>query len=102
MDHRPDGGAPGGPGALDDYEDGNALAGPLSEIFAVDMTSALGRCAHCGVTEPMARLRVYTRAPGLVGRCPHCGDVVFRMMRSPDDAWLDLRGTTVLRIPLTS
>ncbi|MCH6161586.1 DUF6510 family protein [Streptomyces marispadix] len=93
MTHHPDG---------DEYEDGNTLAGPLSEIFAVDLTSARGRCANCGVTEPVARLHVYTRAPGLVGRCPHCGHVTLRMMRSPDDAWLDLRGTMTLRIPLTA
>ncbi|WP_314177822.1 DUF6510 family protein [Streptomyces winkii] len=86
----------------DEYEDGNALAGPLSEIFAVDLTGALGRCANCGVTEPVARLHVYTRAPGLVGRCPHCGHVTLRLMRSPDNAWLDLRGTMTLRIPLTT
>ncbi|WP_181764755.1 DUF6510 family protein [Streptomyces albidus (ex Kaewkla and Franco 2022)] len=93
MDYQPD---------SDEHQDGNALAGPLSEIFAVDLTSALGRCASCGVTEPVARLHVYTRAPGLVGRCPHCGHVALRVVRSPDTAWLDLCGTAALRIPLTS
>ena len=93
MNHRPD---------SDEYEDGNALAGPLSEIFAVDLTSALGRCANCGATEPVARLRVYNRAPGLVARCPHCAHVTLRMVRSPDNAWLDLSGTAALRIPLAS
>lgn len=93
QNHHPDG---------DEYEDGNALAGPLGEIFAIDMTSAFGRCANCGVTEPVARLHVYTRAPGLVGRCPHCAHVTLRMMRSRDDAWLDLRGTMSLRIPLAT
>lgn len=84
----------------DGYEDGNALAGPLAEIFAVDLTSALGECASCGSTEPVARLRVYTRAPGLVARCAHCGHVVLRLVRSPESAWLDMRGTVALRIPL--
>jgi hypothetical protein len=27
------------------YEDGNVLAGPMREIFAVDVTAATGRCA---------------------------------------------------------
>ncbi|NUS57574.1 MAG: hypothetical protein HOV66_22360 [Streptomycetaceae bacterium] len=84
----------------DVFEDGNVLAGPLAEVFAVDVTAAVGRCTGCGRTGPVATLRVYTRAPGLVARCPGCGQVVMRLVRGPDAAWLDLRGTEVLRIPL--
>jgi hypothetical protein len=83
-----------------DYEDGNALAGPLSEIFTVDLTAATVRCVHCGMAGPVATLRVYTRAPGLVARCPGCEEIVLRLVRTPDDAWLDLRGTVSLRIPV--
>ncbi|WP_329454545.1 DUF6510 family protein [Streptomyces sp. NBC_01497] len=86
----------------DGYEDGNALAGPLSEIFTPDMTRALTHCAGCGTTGPMALLRLYEHAPGLVARCPTCGDVVLRMVRTEDAAWLDLRGTVSLDIPLTA
>ena len=50
----------------EDYEDGNALAGPLREIFAVDITAATGRCVNCGLAGPIAAMRVCTRAPGLV------------------------------------
>jgi Family of unknown function (DUF6510) len=82
------------------YEDGNALAGSLGEVFAVDVTAAIGRCVGCGLAGPVAGLRVYSRAPGLVGRCPGCGEVVLRFVRGPDAAWLDLRGTVCLRIPL--
>ncbi|QBJ89072.1 hypothetical protein D0Z67_01195 [Streptomyces seoulensis] len=35
--------------------DGNALAGPLSELFAVDLTVATRRCAHCGAEGSPAR-----------------------------------------------
>jgi hypothetical protein len=84
----------------DDYEDGNALAGPLAEIFAVDLTAALTRCVSCGHNGPLAGLHVYGRAPGLVARCPGCEAVVLRFVRGPDAAWLDLRGTVRLRIPL--
>lgn len=84
----------------DDYLDGNALAGSLREIFAVDLTSAVGRCAACGYRGAVATLRVYPRAPGLVGRCPGCDEVVLRLVRGPDRAWLDLRGTVSLEIPL--
>jgi hypothetical protein len=81
--------------------DGNALAGPLREIFAVDVTAATGRCAGCGRVGAVATLRVYTQAPGLVARCPGCEAVVLRVVRGPDRAWLDLRGTVSLEIPLS-
>ncbi|MBO4275106.1 DUF6510 family protein [Microbispora triticiradicis] len=83
-----------------DHLDGNALAGPLGEIFATDVSAAVGRCASCGLTGPVASLRVYGQAPGLVARCPGCEEVVLRLVRGPDAAWLDLRGTVTLRIPL--
>jgi hypothetical protein len=84
----------------EDYEDGNALAGPLSEIFAFDVTSAVSRCAHCDRTAPVAGLRLYGRLPGLVARCPECGRVVMRLVRGADRAWLDMRGTVTLAIPM--
>ncbi|GAA0382101.1 DUF6510 family protein [Microbispora corallina] len=85
----------------DDHLDGNALAGPLREIFAVDMTAAVGRCAGCGLTGPLATLHVYGPGPGFTARCPGCEEVVLRVVRGPDAAWLDLRGAVSLRIPLT-
>jgi hypothetical protein len=82
------------------YVDGNMLAGPLREIFATDITVATGRCAGCGLVGEIATLRVYAHAPGLVARCPACDSVVLRLVRGPDRAWLDLRGTVSLEIPL--
>lgn len=82
------------------HQDGNLLAGPLREIFAVEMTTAVGRCAHCGLTGPVAQLVVYSHAPGLVARCPGCDGVVLRLVRGPESAWLDLTGVLSLRIPL--
>ena len=84
----------------DEFSDGNLLAGPLREIFAVDVTVASGRCASCGRVGPVAELRVYPNAPGLVARCPGCDAVVLRLVRGPSSAWLDLRGSAFLRIPL--
>lgn len=83
-----------------DHVDGNALAGPLSELFAVDVTAATGRCVECGLASPVAALRVYARAPGLVARCPGCDHVILRLVRTPDAAWLDLTGTVSLRVQL--
>jgi len=81
--------------------DGNALAGPLREVFAVDVSVASGRCVHCGRVDPVAALHLYAEAPGLVARCPGCEEVVLRLVRGPDRAWLDLRGLVSLEIPLS-
>ncbi|ASW54993.1 DUF6510 family protein [Plantactinospora sp. KBS50] len=83
-----------------EYLDGNMLAGPLREIFAVEVSTATGRCASCGLTGPLADLRVYANAPGLVARCPGCTEVILRVVRAPGSAWLDLRGATFLQVPL--
>ncbi|MEO3873271.1 DUF6510 family protein [Nonomuraea sp. B12E4] len=83
-----------------EHLDGNALAGPLGEIFAVDVTTCTGRCASCGLTTPVASLHVYGPEPGLVARCPGCDEVVLRLVRAPGAAWLDLRGTVCLRVNL--
>jgi hypothetical protein len=84
----------------DEFLDGNILAGPLGEIFAADVTTAVGRCVSCGLTGPVGGLRVYGPGPGLVARCPRCEEVVLRLVRGPDAAWLDLRGTVSLRFEL--
>ena len=83
-----------------EYVDGNALAGPLREIFAVDVTAAVGQCVSCGLVGPVAALRVYMRAPGAVARCPGCSAVILRLVRGPQGAWLDLKGAVSLQIPL--
>ena len=80
--------------------DGNVLAGALSELFTIDITSATGQCVSCGTSGAIGQARVYTEAPGLVARCPACGPVVLRLVRSPRRAWLDLRGITSLEVAL--
>jgi hypothetical protein len=80
--------------------DGNMLAGALRELFAVDVTTAVGECVSCGTRGAIAQTRVYADAPGLVARCPACGEVVLRLARGPGRAWLDLRGLTCLQLTL--
>jgi hypothetical protein len=89
------------PTNADMYTDGNVLAGPLGEIFAVDVTVAHGRCAGCGRDDRIAELRVYDHAPGLVARCPGCDSVVLRLVQAPGRAFLDMRGVVALEIPLS-
>ena len=82
------------------WSDGNALAGPLHDLLRVDVTTAIGRCMHCGREAPMAEVRVFDHAPGVVARCPGCGQVLVRLVRGPGRAWLDLRGLTYLQLPV--
>jgi hypothetical protein len=80
--------------------DGNAMAGDLREIFAVDVTAAVAICAGCGRAGAVAELRLWGPAPGIVARCPGCEEVVLRIVRAPDRAFLDLRGAVRLELPL--
>jgi hypothetical protein len=81
------------------YLDGNAAAGALREIFAVDLTTATAQCAGCGRTGVFAEARVYLDAPGMVARCSGCDSVLLRVVSRPSDTYLDLRGLTYLRVP---
>jgi len=80
--------------------DGNALAGDLRDIFAVDVTAAIATCAGCGRSGAIATLLLWGPAPGQVARCPDCHDVVLRVVRAPDRIFLDLRGAVRLELPL--
>ncbi|HEX5504393.1 MAG TPA: DUF6510 family protein [Thermomicrobiales bacterium] len=78
--------------------DGNAAAGLLAEIFAVDVTTALATCAGCGATGPGGALLVYAHGMGTILRCPGCGSALIRVARGRRGYVLDLRGMRVLRV----
>jgi hypothetical protein len=80
--------------------DGNVLAGALRELFTVDITTATGQCVSCGTATAMGEARVYMDAPGMVARCPTCDEVVFRLVRAPGRAWLDMRGLNYLELQM--
>ncbi len=80
--------------------DGNAAAGTLSDIFAVEMTVAVTICATCGANRHVGELHAYLRAPGVVLRCASCGAVQVRLVRGPERAWLDLSGVRMLQVEL--
>jgi hypothetical protein len=82
--------------------DGNAAAGEMGELFAVDVTVAMGQCVGCGRTGRLAEAMLYVDAPGMVLRCRSCDGVLLRLVRTTDRAWLDLRGLTCLQLPLPS
>ena len=76
--------------------DGNAVAGMLGEVFAVEMTTARVSCAHCGATGAVAAEQVYAHGPGVVLRCPGCTGVVMRFARVRGRLVADLRGVGML------
>ena len=81
--------------------DGNAVAGSLAEIFAVDVTSVRVTCNHCGETKPLAEEKAYVRGPGSVLRCAGCASIVARFAKARDAVWLDLRGSSTWQIRAT-
>ncbi|MET7609561.1 DUF6510 family protein [Streptomyces seoulensis] len=72
----------------------------VGRLFAVDLTLATCRCAHCGAEGSVSTLQLYNRAPGLVARCPFCEGVVLRFVLTNSAAYLDLRGSVMLEVPL--
>ncbi|MFD0782449.1 DUF6510 family protein [Micromonospora azadirachtae] len=82
------------------WVDGNVLAGPLREVMGTDLTVAELTCAECRTTRPLAAMRVFDRAPGLVARCPGCEEVVMRVVRTAGRVLVDLRGSLLLSLPV--
>ena len=80
------------------YLDGNAAAGELTKIFAMDVTAAEGQCAHCGARKRFAEAHVYMQSPGIVARCAICQHVLLRLVSVRDRVLLDFRGMTYLSV----
>jgi DNA-directed RNA polymerase subunit RPC12/RpoP len=80
------------------YLDGNAAAGELNRVFAFDITTARGQCAHCGATKHFAEAHLYVECPGMVARCTGCGHVVLRLVNAGGRLLLDMRGMNYLAL----
>ena len=78
--------------------DGNAAGGVLREVFAVDPTTAVSTCAHCGRPAPLGEHLVYADAPALVVRCPGCMQVVLRCASDAAGLRLEMTGVRLLRM----
>lgn len=78
--------------------DGNAAAGPLAELFAVDLAAAVLTCAGCGARGPLAAHDLYADAPALVLRCPGCTAVVLRYANVGGLIRLEMTGTRLLTV----
>jgi len=77
--------------------DGNAVAGLLRDVFAVEMTTAVGTCGSCGTAGPVGAVPVY-RGAGIVLRCPHCGNTLAKIVKSDSRVWIDLTGVRALEL----
>jgi hypothetical protein len=77
--------------------DGNAVAGLLQEVFAVEITTAIGTCARCGTPGPVGAVHVY-RGAGIVLRCPHCGNTLAKIVKNDSRIWIDSTGIRCLEV----
>lgn len=84
---------------LPGHVDGNALAGPLSEVFDFDATTASVRCAGCGASAILAEAMVYEKPHSYIVRCVSCDAVLMVVLQRAESTELDLSGTAWLRIP---
>jgi hypothetical protein len=78
--------------------DGNAMAGPFSELFVTDVTASAARCAGCGHISALAQAMVYPDGPGLVARCSSCDHVLATYVDAGDRVYLSLSGLTAIEI----
>jgi predicted RNA-binding Zn-ribbon protein involved in translation (DUF1610 family) len=80
------------------HVDGNALAGQLSDLFAFDITTAVGRCLNCGMSGMIGEAMVYLACPGTIARCAHCDAVLATIVESDDTIWLSLSGVSAIQV----
>lgn len=76
--------------------DGNAAAGSLAALFAVEPTTMIVTCESCGREGALATLKLYGGPVGLVLRCPDCDTVNVRFADTGAQVTIDLRGSTRL------
>jgi Zn finger protein HypA/HybF involved in hydrogenase expression len=77
--------------------DGNAVAGLLQEVFAVEMTTAEGTCNACGATNAVGALHVF-RSAGVVMRCPDCDEVLVTIVKDEERVWIAFTGIRMLQV----
>ena len=77
--------------------DGNAVAGLLQEVFAVEMTTAIGTCDGCGAVEAVGAIHVF-RGAGVVLRCPHCNNPLIKIVRDDTRLWIGFPGIRTLEV----
>ena len=77
--------------------DGNAVAGLLQEVFAVEMTTAVATCDTCGSSDAVGALHVF-RGAGIVMRCPHCDNALVTIVKDGARVWIAFAGMRTLQV----
>jgi hypothetical protein len=77
--------------------DGNAVAGLLQEVFAVEMTTAIGTCNNCGATGPVGATHVF-RGAGIVVRCRDCDNTLMKVVKDHPRMWIAFPGIRMLEV----
>jgi Zn finger protein HypA/HybF involved in hydrogenase expression len=77
--------------------DGNAVAGLLQEVFAVEMTTAVGTCGNCGARDAVGAMHVY-RGAGTVLRCPHCDNALVTIVKADAQVLIGFPGVRTLQV----
>jgi uncharacterized Zn finger protein len=78
--------------------DGNVLAGPAQDLFAVDLTTVAAQCDSCGQVAMLADAMVYGAPMGFVARCHSCGEVLLTIVERAADRIFQARGVRSMRI----
>ena len=78
--------------------DGNGVAGLLTEVFGVELTTVVRTCGSCGTAAPVGAHRAYL-GPGTVLRCPGCAGVAILIARLPDRDVVQVRGSWSIELP---
>lgn len=77
--------------------DGNAAAGPLGELFRVDVTVATAECAHCGSRGVLAETVAEIDDDGVIVLCRACGHTLLTLVESRGETVLEIAGLRALR-----
>lgn len=76
--------------------DGNALAGPLADVFGVDVTTAVAHCRGCSAAQPLGSAVVWAASPGWVVRCRGCDLVLATLVVADGRRFLAMPGISAL------
>jgi hypothetical protein len=81
------------------HVDGNALAGPLSEVFDVDVTTTSVRCTACEDVSVLAKAMVFEKPHSFIVRCSRCDAVLMVVLQKADATEIDFSGVSWMRMP---
>ena len=77
--------------------DGNAVAGLLREVFAVEMTTAIATCGACGAADAVGATHVF-RGAGIVMRCRHCDNALVTIVKDNERVWIGFPGVRAVQV----